>query len=186
MNRPLLRAVCLAGVCALLLPGCGGDDDPAPPAHVAAAADTDSLDWNAAKTLAVQANAGALAKRWSSNLNAHARYEIFYSLRADGLSAISSSSMGQPENERFYNRYWVLQADGRLYMARASNAQGQSCNPGVAAPNCKAQGTERYWRFVAQQGKTLFVIEQGPFIGVQNEPDSSYRFVALTDVGEPK
>jgi hypothetical protein len=32
----------------------------------------------------------------------------------------------------------------------------------------------------------LYVIEQGPFIGVQNEPDSSYRFVALTDVGEPK
>lgn len=140
----------------------------------------------AVKAGPVNLDAGALAKRWSSNLNAHARYESFYYLRADGRGAISGSGIGQPEGELFYNRYWVLQADGRLYMARGSNAQGQSCNPGVAAPNCKAQGTERYWRFVAQQGKTLYVIEQGPFIGVQNEPDISYRFVALTDVGEPK
>lgn len=140
----------------------------------------------AVKAGQVNLDAGALAKRWSGNLNAHARYDIFYSLRADGLSAISNSSIGQPENERFYNRYWVLQADGRLYMARGINTQGQPCNPGVAAPNCKAQGTERYWRFVAQQGKTMYVIEQGPFFGVQSESDSSYRFVAMTDVGEPK
>ncbi|WP_310383964.1 Ig-like domain-containing protein [Roseateles sp.] len=139
----------------------------------------------AVKASPVSLDAAALAKRWSGNLNAHLRYGSFYSLRADGMSAISGSGIDQPESERFYSRFWALQADGRLYMARGTNPQGQPCMPTAAAPSCKAQGSERYWRFVAQQGKTLYLIEQLQF-SAQDPSNISYRFVAMTDVGEPK
>jgi hypothetical protein len=46
-------------------------------------------------------------------------------------------------------------------------------------------GIQRYWRFVAQQGKTLYVIEQGPFAGNPSEALMGYRFIALTDNGPP-
>ena len=51
--------------------------------------------------------------------------------------------------------------------------------------NCVLRST-RNWRFVTRIGNTLFTIEQAPCAGRVSKTNASYRFVALSDMGEVK
>ncbi len=135
----------------------------------------------AVKAGAVELSAIALTRNWDNNINAAAgvQGQFSWNLSADGMAAATS-----PTFPTSYDRYWDLLSDGRVYVRAGRTAAGALCKPSTQEPACK-MGTQRYWRFVAQQGKTLYVIEQGPFGGNPSETNMGYRFIALTDKGPP-
>ena len=140
------------------------------------------LEIMAVKAGVVELNASALARNWDNNLIAASgvQGQFSWSLRDDGMMGFTSFFSAGTN----YDRFWDLLSDGRVYARTGRNAVGARCKPSALEPTCK-MGLQRYWRFVAQQDKTLYVIEQGPFSGNQSEASMGYRFIALTDKGPP-
>jgi hypothetical protein len=117
-----------------------------------------------------------LSKRWQTNLNTSVLGGLaFHTLKADGGWAITSKEPGQLETTATFNRYWRRLADGRLELV---TGRPGNCNPLISISTCTLN-TQRFWTLLGQQGKTLFVMEQGP--GFPPAAIESWRFIALTE-----
>ena len=127
-----------------------------------------------------------LARRWRSNIASAFRGNSFWSLRADGMAAQTFSDINTPETTAMFTRSWRVLANGQVELATGRlRGTGAVCKVLPSDANCLVS-TTRYWRFVARTGSRLFTIEQGPYFGPTSEADMSYRFVALSDLGELK
>ena len=134
----------------------------------------------------VNIDATQLAHRWLSNINAASRFGSIFSLRADGMAALTLVSIDQPESTATFNRSWRVLLNGQVEMVSGRRVgTNTACKFTPSDATCLASQT-RYWRFVARTGTTLFTIEQGPYSGTVSEADMSYRFVAFSDLGEVK
>lgn len=136
----------------------------------------------------VNIDAAQLSRRWESNLNAllGSRFNSAFLLRADGMAASSFSDASVPETTVNYDRSWSLLPTGQLQILSARNRTTNAvCIPTQSDTNCVVR-TTRNWRFVARVGGNLFTIELGPYSGALTAASASYRFMALTDMGEVK
>jgi hypothetical protein len=135
--------------------------------------------------MAVRANpvtltAAEWAKPWSGNLRAPIGDRLTYDLKADGSWRNLISTREAPEPGPTSTRYWRQLPDGRLELASGA----RQCNPfastNLGTPCVITQ--QRYWTVVGRSGKTLWVIEEGPYIFNSDDPVApSFRLVALTD-----
>jgi hypothetical protein len=135
----------------------------------------------------VSIDAVQLARRWESNLSAANRFGAWFSLRADGLLANTGSSPDSAEGVATFDRTWSLLPTGVVQIVSARNRVTNAvCKPAASDTDCVVRNT-RNWRFVARAGTTLFTIEQAPYAPASSaEVNQSYRFMALSDVGEVK
>jgi hypothetical protein len=116
------------------------------------------------------------AKPWRGNLQDGIGFNLTYDLKTDGSWVIVSSGRETPQPTSSVKRYWRQLPDGRLDMAGGV----RQCNPFASADCVITQ--QRYWTVVGRSGKTLWVIEEGPYFidpGAPVEP--SFRLVAFTD-----
>ena len=147
--------------------------------------DAAGLVFTMSEIMAVRASdvvidSAGLAKRWAGNLNdGSSRTKAFYTLKGDSTWAITSKEPGVVETAGVFTRTWRRLADGRLELVSSSPG---GCNPWAGTANCQIT-LQRYWTLLAQQGKTLYVMETGP--GSATAPITSWRFVAMTEAAPP-
>jgi Bacterial Ig domain len=137
---------------------------------------TGLLEIMAVRASPVTLTAADWAKPWRGNLQDGWGVRLTYDLKTDGSWFIISSDRETPEPTSSVKRYWRPSPDGRLDMAGGA----RQCNP-FASANCVIT-QQRYWTVVGRSGKTLWVIEEGPyFINPDTTVQPSFRLVAFTD-----
>jgi Bacterial Ig domain len=118
--------------------------------------------------------AGDWAKAWHGNINDGVGERVTYNLKANGSWTLAGAARGELDPTQLSTRYWRQLPDGRLDMV-SGTAQ---CNPFLGDPACKVT-QNRFWTVLGRTGKTLWVLEEGPYLS--SAAAASWRFVALTD-----
>ena len=120
-------------------------------------------------------------RKWQSDIGASAAEPIVFRFREDALSAATSTPRGMASVPIDFRRYWHRLDDGRIEIVSARNPDCIVFRPdGSPGPVACVLTQRRSWTPVAQQGKTTWVLQNGPVLTGQPETAATWRLVALT------